>query len=47
MEVKATHVYEYDLEFYFYLVKYPAETILIFDEVVNIMYAKHFLSEED
>lgn len=35
MEVKATHVYEYDTEFYYYLVKYPAETILIFDEVVN------------
>lgn len=47
MEVKAAHVYDYDVEFYYYLVKYPAETILIFDEVVNLIYEKHFLSEEE
>ena len=41
MEVKATHVYDYDTEFYYYLVRYPAETILIFDEVVNIIYEKN------
>ena len=47
MEVKASHLYDYDTEFYFYLIRYPAETILIFDEVVNYVYEKEFLTEEE
>ncbi len=29
--VSAEDLYEYDIEMYYYLIKYPAETILLFD----------------
>ncbi len=33
--VSAEDLYSYDLEMYYYLIKYPAETILLFDQIVN------------
>ncbi len=34
-------------EMYFYLIKYPADTVLMFDDVINDLYKKHFVSDDE
>ena len=45
--VNATELYEFKSEMYYYLIKYPADTILMFDEVLNQLLLKHFIPQEE
>lgn len=40
-------IFSFDHEMYYYLVKYPAETILLLDQVVNNVYKEYFVPEEE
>ena len=42
--IDATEVYEFNSEMYFYLIKYPAETILLFDQIINEIFIKDFVN---
>ena len=42
MTISGKHLFEFDKELYFYLIKYPSETISIFDDVINRIYAKDY-----
>lgn len=45
--VSAEDLYDFDTEIYYYLVKYPAETILLFDQIVNRIFQQRILSENE
>lgn len=36
--VSAEDLHTFDIEMYYYLIKYPAETILLFDQIVNKLF---------
>jgi DNA replicative helicase MCM subunit Mcm2 (Cdc46/Mcm family) len=36
--ISAEDLFSFDSEMYYYLIKYPAETILLFDQIVNKVY---------
>lgn len=38
--ISAEDLYQFDSEMYYYLIKYPAETILLFDQIVNSIYTQ-------
>ena len=45
--VNAMDIFNYDTEMYFYLIKYPAETILLFDQIINQVYIENILDPSD
>ena len=42
LTISGKHLFEYDKELYFYLIKYPSETISIFDDVINRIYSTEY-----
>lgn len=42
--ISAEDLFQFDHELYYYLVKYPAETILLFDQIVNKVFIENILS---
>ena len=42
--ISAEDLFTFDHELYYYLIKYPAETILLFDQIVNKVFMENVLT---
>ena len=47
MIISAEDLFKFDHELYYYLIKYPAETILLFDQIVNKVFTENILSVQE